>query len=214
MEASNTYITYAKLLSLVHPYFLMSWWEDFMSNWELAMLINLAIQDTINNSSFSFMSEFNKVQGDEELYEWTYRIFRTKYPINRVNELLIEWEWDDVSGDIINTMPYTNSNKFFYKRWTNIIYGNKNITSITINYEKDYIINDLVTKEDHLKTIPLPFSFVPSLIKMIYDHWAIFTFFQWEWTSTDFYWHAKTRVNDLVNTDILVANQKVQIWEY
>jgi len=52
-------------------------------------MINLAIQDLINNSSFSFMSEFQRVTAESELYEGTYAIYKTKFPINRVHELLI-----------------------------------------------------------------------------------------------------------------------------
>lgn len=208
----NTYITYGKLQSLVHPYFLTNWWEDFMTWWELQWIIALSIQDLINNSSFSFMAEFNKVTPKEKLYEDTYSIFETKHPINRVHELLIEWRWDR-PGTVVARMPYFNTDEFFYKRWTNILYGPKDIKFITINYEKEFEINNMATSEELKQELPIPFTFIPALIKMIYDTSSMFTFFQGEGDSTDFYGHWKTRLNDLVNSDELSSKTNIRIWE-
>ncbi len=208
----NTYITYSKLLSLVHPYFLMSGWEDFMTTWELAININLAIQDLINNSSFSFMSEFQKIEPEEELYKDTYKVFKVDHCVNRVHELLIDWD-PLVKWEMTERMPYLDSREFFYKRGTNVLYWNACSEFITLNYEKEYEINNMVTEEDLAKELPIPFTFVPALIKMIYDNTSMFTFFQWEGATTDFYGHGKTRLNDLVNTDLLSSKQNVKIWE-
>lgn len=211
MEIKNTYITYSKLLSLIYPFFEMNWWEDFMSWWELNMMINLSIQDVINNASFSFMAEFEYIK-ENELYEDTYNIFKTKHPINKIHELLLDWEWEDMSWNIVNTMPALSSNDIFFRKGTNIVYCNKNISKIVINYEKDFEPLELLETSNADKLLPIPFSYVPSLIKMIYDYAAPFNFYQWDSTAWDFYGHAKTRLNDLVAMDQLSTNHSVSIW--
>jgi len=79
---------------------------------------------------------------------------------------------------MVNRMPYFNSSEFFYKRGTNILYGLKDSTEITINYEREFQMNNMTSKEDLAKELPIPFTFVPALIKMIYDNSSMFTFFQ------------------------------------
>jgi len=206
----NTYITYSKLLSLVHYYFLMNWWEDFMTKWELPMMVNMSIQDLVNNSSFSFMAEFQKIEPEAVLYQDTYSVFKTNYPINRMHELLIDGDWE-CKWEVVDRMPYFDSKEFFYKRWTNILYWPKELEFITVNYEREYETNNMSTDDDLSKELPIPFSFIPALVKMIFDWSSPFTFFQWEWSSTDFYWHGKTRLNDLVNSDSLSSKTKVTI---
>ena len=75
-------------------------------------------------------------------------------------------------------MPYFSSPEVFYKRGTNILYGPKDCDKMTINYEKEYIRNNIVTAEDLKRELPIPYSFVPALMKMIYDNSSMFTFFQ------------------------------------
>ena len=183
-----------------------------MTKWELSIMINLSIQDLINNSSFSFMSEFQKVEPNVDLYQDQYQVFELDYPINRMHELLIEGDWE-VRWEMVDRMPYFDSREFFYKRGTNILYWPKEVEFITVNYEREFEINNMATSEDLEKELPIPFTFIPALVKMIYDTASPFSFFQWEWASTDFYWHGKTRMNDLVNSDVLSSKQNVKIWE-
>lgn len=211
MEIKNTYISYWKLISLLRPYLLVSWWEDFMTTWELDMLINLAIQDLINNGTFTYMSTFELIDGDELLYQDTYKIFKTEHPINRINELYINKEWEDMTDKLVNTMPNLGSKEFYFKRGTNVIYWNKCIDSIAINYEQDFEIVETTSDSNLDKELPIPFTFVPALMKMIYDNMSMFTFFQWEGSSTDYYWHWKTRMNDLKTTDELSSNINLSI---
>lgn len=211
MEIKNTYISYWKLISLLRPYLLVSWWEDFLSTWELDMLINLAIQDLLNNDTFSFMSTFELIDGDELLHQDTYKVFKTEHPINRINELYINKEWVSLVDKLVNTMPSLNSNEFYFKRGTNVIYWNQCIESIAINYEQDFELVEINVDTTLDKELPIPFTFVPALIKMIYDNMSMFTFFQWEWSTTDYYGHAKTRMNDLRTTDELSSEINLSI---
>lgn len=207
----DTYITYSKLHSLIYPYLLLTGGEDFMDKWEISMQVNMAIQDLINNSTFSFMSEFELIVAETETFKNTYRIFKTEHPINTVHELFIQWKGDK-PWEMVQRMPYHDTNEFFYKRGTNILYGPIDCPDISINYERDYIPNDMSSDKDMKKQIPIPFTFVPALMKMIYDNMSMFTFFQWEWDSSDYYGHAKTRLNDLIDMDSLSSKTRISIW--
>lgn len=213
MESKNTYITYWQLLSLIHPYFMANWWEDFMSPNELSSMINMAIQDLFNTATYSFNSEFESVTADNTLHWWVYKVFKTQYPIEEIHQLLLNWEWDDLTKYIVNRMPYTNITEFHFRKWTNTIYASTSENMITINYTKSYDINMMVTNEDLAKPLPIPFSYIPALVKMIYDTSAPFTFFQWEWNTTDFYSHWKSRINELIQRDRLSSNESIQLWE-
>lgn len=206
-ELKNTYITYNKLLELVHPYFAINWWEDILKNWEIAMLINMSIQDLLNTSSFSFMSDFEILKEYED-YNWTHNIFYTKKPINKVHEIFS----DNVES--IEILPNRFPKRYWedwvhIKTWTNVIYTPKHITNLWISYEVEYEVNNLTTTEERNKLLPIPFKFVPALIKLIYDHSSILTFIEWEWTSTDYFWHYINRVKQLTWNDTISTNNEI-----
>ncbi len=212
---NNTYITYAELLAMIHPYFLANWWEDFMSPTEMSWLINLSIQDMFNNSDLSFFAEYEHIEAESELYRWKYLQFKTNKPINLIHELLINGEWDDQSWNIVNTMPHTNVMEFHYKKWTNTIYAT-NIEdwlfkTLSINYNRDYIKNNMLTDNDRKRELPIPFAYIPALIKLIYDTASPLMFFQWDWNSYNFFEHWKSRLKELERRDILSSTEQINI---
>lgn len=205
----NTYITYDKLLSLVNDYFRMTWWEDFLSEWTLEMIINLSIQDILNHSWYTHLSEFEVITPNEEIYKENYRIFETKFPINILHEVLINWTWESLW--VVNRLPYLWSQEIYYRKWTNKIYvPNLDwLEHLTVNYDRAYEYQPLWNNEHRDKIIPVPFTHVPALIKMIYDNSSIFTFFQWDGVNTDFFSHSLSRINKIIEQDKLSTKEKI-----
>ena len=206
----NTYITYDMLLSLVNDYFRMTWWEDFLSYWTIEMIVNLSIQDVLNQSWYTYLSEFETVKDSKEMLNWRYKVFYTKYPIEIIHEVLIDWKWE--SANIVNRLPSVWSDEVYYRKWTNEVYVHwTDIKFIAINYNRAYEYQVLWQDTHRDKIIPLPFSYVPALIKMIYDNASLYTYFQWDWTYTDFYWHSISRINKLVEQDKLSTKENIII---
>lgn len=212
---NNTYITYAELLAMIHPYFLANWWEDFMSPTEISWIINLSIQDMFNNSDLSFAAEYEHITAESNLYWWKYLQFKTKKPINLIHELLINWEWEDQSPNIVNTMPHTNVMEFHYKKWTNTIYATNvddwSFITLSVNYNRDYIRNKLLTDEDRKREVPVPFAYIPALVKLIYDTASPLTFFQWDWNAYNFFEHWKSRLKELEMRDVMTSTQQINV---
>jgi hypothetical protein len=212
---NNTYITYAELLWMLHPYFLANWWEDYMSPTEISHIINLSIQDMFNNSDLSFTAEYESIQAESDLYNWKYLMFKTKKPINLIHELLINDEWDDMSINLVNTMPHTNVMEFHYKKWTNTIFATNvedwSFETLSVNYNRDYIRNKMLTDEDRKREVPVPFAYIPALIKLIYDTASPLFFFQWDGNAYNFFEHGKSRLKELERRDIFSSNQQVNI---
>lgn len=203
----NTYITYDKLLSLVNDYFRMTGWEDFLSKWTLEIIINLSIQDILNQTWYSYMIEFEIVK-DHKIDNW-YKVFELKYPINMVHEILKDWTWE--SMEIVSKMPELDKDQIFFRKWTNLIYTNSDVEFLTVQYERAYEYQVLWNNEHRDKTIPIPFTYVPALIKVIYDTSSVFTYFQWDWQYADFWWHAQSRLGTLIPQDKLSYNEKVKL---
>lgn len=211
MWSKNTYITYDMLLALVNDYFRMTWWEDFLSYWTIEMIVNLSIQDILNQSWYTYLSEFETVEENKEIHWNRYKVFYTKYPIEIIHEVLINWTWEACT--IVNRLPSLWSNEVYYRKWSNEVFvtNNNNLKFIAINYNKAYEYQVLWQDTHRDKVIPIPFSYVPALIKMIYDNASLYTYFQWDWTYTDFYSHSLSRLNTLIEQDKLSTQENIII---
>jgi hypothetical protein len=192
---------YNQLEWMLLPFFLWRWWDD-LANWDIIQhYINLAIQDIYNRNNWVFKFKTETLSTYEDNTTNNTRMFTSLENIHMFTWNICDQDWNPIFPTVwrlqdIYEFNFSWKNIYFkLNDWTN----DTTITSIEITYSKTYTFYNKAI--DWLKEVPLPESFIPALIKLVYDYASPINLFDWEQTQVDFYWHFNTRMNDLLNAD-------------
>lgn len=185
-------ITYSQLMSLVKPYFLSRWWDDFASPERIMLYMNASIQDIYNLDGM--VSRYFTEKIITYVDEWQFRKFVSTYPIDKLEETYNQ-DWNPLSPTLY--IPKCNEVKF---QWNNIL-ASGDTEALSVTYIKQYIWKDWHT--DFNAPIQLDDKYIPGLIKLIYDWASPINLMSGETSTFDFYSHAMNRINTINNNDAL-----------
>lgn len=182
--------TYAQLQTLVKPFFLSRWWDEFCNPERLMFYSNSSIQDVFNLDGMvsRYVTETITSYVDEGIY----RKFVSTYPIDKVEEA-----YDQNNNPLTPTLyiPCDCELKFEGKN----ILTSQDVTSISTTYIKLYEWAQWPLDKD--KVIPLPDKYIPALIKLIYDWASPINLMSGESSTFDFFSHGMNRLTTIMNND-------------
>jgi len=193
-------ITYWQLFAHMKR-FLMSRGGDILADDQSLMdYLNFAIQDIFNEDS-----SVHRYARETLIWkpDWEYMIYESTFPIQKSQKCYKYSSNDIINTNEANSMTPTlfwiyKKNDFMFS-WK-IITTHKDITKITIVYLKDYEPASIWEKD---KQIPLPFRYVPAILKLALDWAAPINLMSSESSTTDFYSHWITRLNKINQQDWL-----------
>lgn len=216
---SNYQVTYAKLISMVRPFFMQRGICDLADNDTLMLYINLAIQDIYNKDTFTFSNVTETLQPTSTANGQS--LFTTQFPISKVSGICNE-NWD-MCWTLWKTEEWDDS---YYKftTWTDTIITDESVKEITVSYSKWYCWIEYNNAVDWTVTntpwnninnnwsqtiVPLPHSYLPALVKKIYDWASPINLMVWETAQYDFHWHAESRLSELISQDAMTDNLSI-----
>jgi len=190
-------ITYWQLISMVQPFFLSRWWDDFASPERVMFYTNCALQDAYNidAATFTYKTELWLTP----TISWDTNEFELSFNINKAQDVIWYYaSWSSVQ--LTPTLMFIKSYADFkFQVWENKIITHQDIVKIDIVYTMDYKWASHQT--DSTSVIQVPNKYIPAVIKMIMDWASPVNLMSWEWSTVDFFSHAMTRFNKLAETD-------------
>lgn len=192
--------TYSSIFKHLKMWFMSRWWDVLADNNTIMDYINLTIQDIYNTDSATFLWKTEDLVWE---LVWDKRIFKTSFPIRKVQRLRNA----NSCNDMTPTLFSIDSSDEFKFEWNQII-TNSDCTNITVTYVMDYTFASY--PEDMNKAVPLPKRYLPTLLKLTYDWASPINLMDWEMQNIDMYSHWKTRLNELATMDWLTDYMDVK----
>lgn len=195
----NNTMTYTQLFAILKRWFMSRWWDILCDNQWLIDYINLAIQDLYNedNSTWRHITE-DLVW----VANWEHMKFTTRLPIFKIQKCF-PYNNDYISYEenthIIPTL-FAIKDRRQCKFSGYEILTHKDVTKISVTYLHDYVPVSLVNMSE---IVPVPFRYIPAILKMAFDWAAPINLMAWEVQTTDFYSHWITRLNKINMNDSL-----------
>lgn len=207
----NNQMTYWQLFSILKRWFISRWWDILCDDQWLMDYLNLAMQDLYNedNSTWRHITE--------ELTwvltnDWKYYKYNTQLPIFKIQKCYPFIYWNEISFEENSNLQPT---LFPIKNWReckfswNEIITNTETTKIVVTYLSDYVPATLADKS---KLVPIPFRYIPSILKLAFDWAAPINLMASETQTTDFYSHWITRLNKININDSLTDYGDASPW--
>lgn len=196
-------ITYWEALAHLKRWNMSRWWDILTDDDALIDSLNFAIQDMYNLDSSTFR---HKVEDLVWVQDWKNTKFTTTFSIHKIQKCYVISDEYISAVEITPTLFWlTNSPEYCMFEWKQIL-THETIKKIRVVYLMDY---EPVWKNDMSKEIPLPYRYIPSMIKMAFDWTAPINLMAWETATTDFYSHWMNRLNTLKQDDSLTDYMNV-----
>ena len=194
-------ITYWEAFAHLKRWFMSRWWDILADDNAIMDYLNFAIQDVYNEDNATWRHKTERLVGVEN---GNYTKYTTIYPIHKIQECFRSYRtWQEINyADNDNLTPtlfaIKNTNEIKFE-WNEIL-SHKDVKEIEVTYIMDYVP---ATTADKTKVIPLPYRYIPALMKLAFDWAAPINLMAGETATTDFFSHAATRIKKIADNDSL-----------
>lgn len=197
---------YNELISIIKPFFIERWFNDLSTNETLVNYINMALHTIYNKWPFNFMYEYKKNLKPIKIWvnEWDNNIYEVTYDIYKIRSL--KWNGNITLNASIWWITET-TDIYFYN---NKIETHNSITSITIEYLKEYN-NVTYDSLDDNSVIPAPDKFMPVIINYVYAYASAINLMVNEWSAIDYLTLADKLLTDISNSDRMSESIEIKI---
>jgi len=190
-------MTYWEALAHLRRWNMSRWWDILTNDDALIDCLNFAIQDIFIQDSSTFR---HIVEDLVWVSDWKNMKYNTTFAIHKIQKCFVI-NWDTITWTELSPTLFwlTNDPSYCMFEWKQIL-THSTINKIRVVYLRDY---EPVWKNDTSKKIPLPFRYIPAMMKMAFDWAAPINLMAWETSTTDFYSHWVNRLNTLKQDDSL-----------
>lgn len=193
-------ITYWELFSQLKTWFISRWGDILADDNSIMNYINFAIQDIYNQDSSTFRHKTERIVW---VPNWNYNSYTTVHNIYKVQQCFWVPPWNNWYVDywdnrnLIPTLFQIKDPSQIRFEW-NIILSHIDVKEIEVTYLMDY---EPIALNELTKPIPLPYRYIPAVMKLAFDWAAPVNLLSWETAQVDFYSHWMNRINTLSAND-------------
>lgn len=190
-------ITYWEAMAHLKRWNMSKWWDILTNDDALIDYLNFAIQDIYNKDSSTFR---HVVEDLVWVSDWNNMKYDTTFAIHKIQKCFVI-ENDNITGlELTPTLFWLTTDPTFCMFEWNQILTHISVKKLRVVYLRDY---EPASKQDTSLYIPLPYRYIPAMMKLAFDWAAPVNLMAWEVATTDFYSHWINRINELKQDDWL-----------